>query len=90
MSVRMPLRYWRWYWLSQALRLLAWLLVAILSLVYFPALILVWAIDQGSGQYYRFRMYLLKLDMDRSGWTPPSPSRMPAPALRVVRKPGAL
>lgn len=71
----MPVRHWRWMWLSEALRLLAWPVAAVLSLVYFPARWLVWALDNGSGQVFRFRMYLIRKDMDRSGWTPPQPPR---------------
>lgn len=71
----MPLRHWRWMWLSEALRLLSWPVVAVLSLVYFPARGLVWAIDHGSGQVFRFRMYLIRRDMDRSGWKIPQPPR---------------
>lgn len=73
--LRMPLRHWRWMWLSEALRLLSWPVVAGLALVYYPARLLVWAIDNGSGQVYHFRMYLIRKDMARSGWTPPQPPR---------------
>lgn len=71
----MPLRHWRWMWLSEALRLLSWPVVIVLSLIYFPARWLVWGIDHGSGQVERFRLYLLRRDMDRSGWIPPMPPR---------------
>jgi hypothetical protein len=65
-------------WLSEALRLLSWPVVAVLTLVYYPARLIVWALDNGSGQVYRFRMYLVRRDMDRSGWTPPPGPRAPA------------
>lgn len=71
----MPVKHWRWMWLSEALRLLSWPVVAVLSLVYFPAKGLVWAIGHGSHGVWQFRMDLLKRDMDRSGWTPPQPPR---------------
>jgi hypothetical protein len=72
---KLPVRYWRWTWAAEALRAVSILLILPLLLVYLPAKGLVWALDWASDYVWRLRQAMYRVDLYRSGWTPPLPPR---------------
>jgi hypothetical protein len=74
----LPVRYWRWTWLGEAIRFASIPVLLALIPVYFGARGLVWVLDQAGGRVYAARMALYRRDKSRSGWEPPPPPRGPA------------
>lgn len=83
-SRKLPVRYWRWMWLGEAIHVVSIVLVLVLALVYFPARWLVSAIDRASGRVYGFRMDLYRIDERSSGWKPPPEPRAPVVELSAA------
>jgi len=72
---RLPVWYWRWTWVSEAIRVVSILIIVPLLLIYLPAKGLVWGLDWVSDHVYRLRQAMYRVDLHRSGWTPPLPPR---------------
>jgi hypothetical protein len=74
-SAKLPVRYWRWMWLGEALRLLSIPFLIVLVPVYFTAQGIVWALDKAGDKVYVLRMAFYISDRRRSCWNPPLPPR---------------
>lgn len=77
-TVKFPVRYWRWMWLGEALRILLIPLVLMLAGLVWTLRKVAWAIDQSANPVVTFRYWCLEQDKAHSGWKPPPPPRAPA------------